>query len=158
LVLPVTYFLFHERVSNFLGRLSFLGIAVNWLVLCIIIGFMGYNALYIGAKTIVTEPKYFFESVAFLKRDSAPDDIVVVYKPHLTYLAGRKRVFPLGRSAEDFLAKARALGASYIVYSKADAQIWPPLESLRDPDAVPDALTVVYRHEPSKTIIYKITR
>jgi hypothetical protein len=156
LVLPVTYFLFHERISDFLGQLRFSAIPVNWLVLCIIIGFMGYNALYITAKTIAKEPRYFFESAEFLKRHSTPDDIIVVYKPHLTYLAGRKRVFPLGRSAEDFVAKARALGARFIVYSEVDAKIWPPLESLRDPDAVPDALTVVYRHEPSKTIIYKI--
>ena len=44
-----------------------------------------------------------FESADFLKRHSAPDDIVLVYKPHLAYLAGRKKVSPLGNSAEDIL-------------------------------------------------------
>jgi hypothetical protein len=130
--------------------------AVSWLavtVLAVLVSLSSYQ----GTRSILaSEPRYLLEIASFLRNRSTPGEPIIVRKPHLAYLAGLKWVFPHLNTAEDYLAKAREIGARHIVYSDFETIFWPALKSLRDPKALPDAFKLIYRHEPTRTLVYEI--
>ena len=48
------------------------------------------------------------------------------------------------------------MGARYLVYSERGARQWPALEVLREPERVPDDFELIYRHEPTHTLVYEL--
>jgi hypothetical protein len=152
------YFLLHRDVMSMLGKVPVLKIGVSWLVILIVAVFL---VLWVGrtARGIyASEPRHLLAIADFLKQRSAPDDSIIVRKGHLAYWAGLKQVFPLGETPEDFLAKAKEIDARYVVYSDYEASLWPGLGCLNDPDGLPDAFKLIYRHEPTRTLIYEIDK
>ena len=150
------YALLHHSASRALGRSPLRNVAVSWLMVALLAGALAVNAAREIGRTLRSDPVYLFPIAAFLRSHASPDTVVIAQKPHLAYLAGMRWTFPMAQSAEEFLEKARELGARYVVYSDREASLWRGLKSLRDPGALPAGLTVIYRHDPSHTLIYEV--
>lgn len=126
-------------------------------LLVIILAFSLSGAAYLETKSIIaSEPRYLLEIAEFLKSYSSPNEVLISRKPHLAYLAKLKGVFPLVKTADEYLVKAREIKASYIVYSDYEASLWPGLKSLSNPKALPDGFKLIYCHQLTNTLIYKI--
>lgn len=156
LFLLVTYFLFEEHIATTLGQIAFLRIPLSWLILIILTACLGYDGYQATKRTIKSEPRYLIEIADFLRSRSSPNDMIVVRKPHLAYLAGLKGAFPLVETKDEFLWKSREIGARYVAYSDYEASLWPGLRSLRDPETVPWGLRLIYEHKPTHTLIYEV--
>jgi glycosyl transferase family 2/dolichyl-phosphate-mannose-protein mannosyltransferase len=102
------------------------------------------------------EPRYLVPIADSLRHRSVPGNILIEFRPYLAYLAGLRDTFPLAQSAVDFLARARAMHARYLVYTAEEESIWPPLASLRDPSTVPDGLRLLYRYDPVRLLVYEV--
>jgi hypothetical protein len=96
------------------------------------------------------------QTADFLKSHSLKDDIIICRKPHLAYLSDLKREFFYEYSAEDFYNKAKIINARYIVYSDFEAERWPGLEALSNPEELKDYFNLIYEHKPTNTLIYEI--
>jgi 4-amino-4-deoxy-L-arabinose transferase-like glycosyltransferase len=128
----------------------------NWLFIIHLV-FVLSVAAYIETKLIiVSEPKYLLEIAAFLKAQSLPNEIIIVRKPHLAYLANLQAEFPLATSANEYLDKAKKVNASYIVYSDYEATLWKGLESLHNPKTLPNKFKLIYTHPQTNTLVYKL--
>jgi hypothetical protein len=103
-----------------------------------------------------SEPKYLLEIATFLQSKISPHQTIIVRKPHLAYLAKLNPVFPLANTAEEYLTVARENQAQYIVYSDDEATLWKGLKSLANPQQLPQEFQLIYRHQPSNTLIYRI--
>ena len=148
----VAYLLFNKAVFPARGYTAVLqGFCV--IVLAAFIGISSYNGI---KRTMAYEPRYLLEIAEFLRRKSTPGELIIVRKSHLAYLAGLTRVFPLANTSEEYLVKAREIGARYIVYSRFEASLWPGLNSLRNPDAIAGGFKLIYTHNPTRTLIYEI--
>lgn len=157
LFLLVAYSLFHRNVETGLGRIANGRISISWLILTILVVARGVESYRTTRDTLAADPTYLLAISQELKERSSPGDAVIAYKPHLAYLAGRlSGGFPLAESAEEFRAYARTVGARYVVYSDYEASIWKGLNSLSDPTTLPDSFQLIYRHEPTNTIIYEV--
>jgi 4-amino-4-deoxy-L-arabinose transferase-like glycosyltransferase len=156
LFLLVTYFLFQRYIFTALGDVPFFRIAVSWILVLILAVSQSIIAYRKTSSSIASDPIYLLEIADFLRNRSSPHDIIIARKPHLAYLSGLRREFPLAETADDFLLKAREIGARYIVYSDFDASLWPGLKSLRDPSALPKSFKLIYSHKQSHMLLYKI--
>jgi 4-amino-4-deoxy-L-arabinose transferase-like glycosyltransferase len=156
LFLLVTYFLFQKYIFAALGNVPFFRIAVSWLLVLILAVSQSLIAYRKTSSSIASDPIYLLKIADFLRNRSSPHDIIIARKPHLAYLSGLRLEFPLAETANDFLLKAREIGARYIVYSDFDASLWPGLKSLRDPSTLPKSFKLIYAHTPSHTLIYEI--
>jgi hypothetical protein len=130
LFLLVTYFLFQRYIFTALGDVPFFRIAVSWILVLILAVSQSIIAYRKTSSSIASDPIYLLEIADFLRNRSSPHDIIIARKPHLAYLSGLRREFPLAETADDFLLKAREIGARYIVYSDFDASLWPWTEVL----------------------------
>jgi len=163
LFLLVTYFLFHPQIFMKLGYLPYLRTPISWLVIAILSLFLARNAYLRTRSTLAAEPRHVFQIADFLRARSLPNDIIIALKGHYAYYAGLEKSFPVEQSphdctetAEDYIANALKIGARYIVYSDYEASCWSGLKCLSNPDATPNSLRLIYRHEPSKTLIYEV--
>lgn len=155
--LLVAYFFFSETFfSKSSGYILTFRVAASWLIVLFLAASIAKDSYQATRRTLAAEPRYLFDIATFLQTRSSPQDLIIARKPHLAYLAGLPRIFPLAENAAGFLAAARENHARYIVYSDAEASGWQGLESLKDPDALPDAFTLIYRHEPTHTLVYEI--
>lgn len=105
---------------------------------------------------ITSEPRYLLEIADILKSKTKPQQIIIVRKPHLAYLAELTPTFPLVNTAEEYLEAAKKIDAQYIVYSDYEATLWQGLKSISSPQQLPPEFQLVYRHSPSNTLIYQI--
>jgi 4-amino-4-deoxy-L-arabinose transferase-like glycosyltransferase len=158
LFLLVAYFLFHKYVFAALGYTPFSRIAVSWILVLILAVSQSLIAYRKTSSSIASDPIYLLEIADFLRNRSSPHEIIIARKPHLAYLSGLRREFPLAETADDFLLKAREIGARYIVYSDFDASLWPGLKSLRDSSALPKSFKLIYSHKQSHMLIYEIDK
>lgn len=152
----VIYCFFHERVVTALRFVPFGRPAVSWLLVIALCVFQGLGAYLLSRGVINAEPRYLIEIADVLKSRSLADGVIILRKPHLAYLAGLEAAFPLAETADEYLVKAREIGARYIVYSDSEASQWPGLKSLSNPDALPKDFKLIYLHEPTRTLVYEI--
>ncbi|HSP87909.1 MAG TPA: glycosyltransferase family 39 protein [Ignavibacteriaceae bacterium] len=148
----IFYSILNEKTSNIVSKKS-------WIILGLSILLILFSIKDAYNKTndfLKSEPKYLFEISEFLKSHSSKGEIIVSRKPHLAYLSGLKHVFLYENSKEDFYKKAKFINARFIVYSDFEAELWPGLQSLNDPDNLKDMFDLVYYHEPTNTMIYEI--
>jgi len=141
-----------ERGAN----IRILSSAVSWLCVIVLACFVGMSSYRATRRTLASEPRYLLEIASFLRNRSTTGELIIVRKSHLAYLAGLTRVFPLANTSQEFLAKAREIGARYIVYSEFEASLWPGLKSLRNASAMPGRFKLIYTHYPTRTLIYEI--
>lgn len=154
--LLIIYPLFHKHIFNTIGSIRFFRISLGWL-LVIILSFAVGGAAYLETESIiVSEPKYLLEIADFLQSYSLVNETIITRKPHLAYLAKLKGVFPLAKTADEYLVKARDIKARYIVYSDYEASLWSGLKSLSAPKALSQDFKLIYRHKPTNTLIYEI--
>lgn len=112
-----------------------------------------------GIETYLTlrdEPKYLLVISEYLKASSSPNEIMIIRKPHLAYLANLTPTFPLANTANEYISKAKEIGAKYIVYSDYEASLWSGLNCLSNPKNLPPSLQLIYHYKPTNTLIYKI--
>jgi 4-amino-4-deoxy-L-arabinose transferase-like glycosyltransferase len=155
--LLVAYFFFSETFfGKSSGRILTFRVATSWLIIIFLAASLARDSYHATRHTLAAEPKHLLAIATFLQARSSPQDLIIARKPHLAYLAGLTNIFPLAKEATDFLAAAREHHARYIVYSDAEASSWQGLESLKDPSALPDHFKLIYRHEPTHTLVYEI--
>jgi 4-amino-4-deoxy-L-arabinose transferase-like glycosyltransferase len=156
LFLMVSYALFHKDLLIRRPDLPFLKIPAGWAIVAILALCLSAQAYKQVRQTLNTEPRYLLDAAKFLRERSSPNDIIIARKPHIAYLSNlRQEFYPLD-TADQYLAKAREIGARYLVYSDFEASIWPGLKSFKDPEVLPPGFTLIYRHEPTHTLIYEI--
>ncbi|NEO54788.1 MAG: glycosyltransferase family 39 protein [Okeania sp. SIO3B5] len=112
-----------------------------------------------GIETYLTlrdEPKYLLVIAEYLKASSSPNEIMIIRKPHLAYLANLTPTFPLANTANEYISKAKEIGAKYVVYSDYEASLWSGLNSLSSPKNLPPSLQLIYHYQPTNTLIYQI--
>jgi hypothetical protein len=156
LFLAVVYLLFNVDVEKMLGRVANNRVSVSWLIFALLVAGQGVRSYRITRETLAADPVYLRPIAQALKERASPDDLVVARHPHLAYLAGLTSDSPQAESAEEFLAYARSTHARFIVYSDSEASTWKGLKSLSDPDKLPGAFHLIYRHEPTNTLIYEV--
>jgi len=105
--------------------------------------------------TLAAEPKYLISIAEFLKASSLPDEIIIIRKPHLAYLADLTPTFPLANTVDEYLKKAQKIGAKYLVYSDYEASLWSGLTVLSNPENLPPSLQLIYHHQATNTLIYQ---
>ena len=155
--LLVSYFLFHQSALTSIGNLPYTQISFSWLMVFILASFLGLNAFQSTRNFLDSEPRYLYDMAEVLKKRSHPGEVIIDRKPHLGYLSGLKTLFPMAQTAEEWLGKARGIGARYIVYSDRYAKrYWSGLQSLRDPTTLPSNFQLIYHHKPTNTILYEI--
>ncbi len=154
--LAVAYFLFNADVERMLGRVGNNRISLSWLIFFVLVASQSAHSYRETKKALATDPTYLIPIAQVLKERASPGDFVVARKPHLAYLAGLTSDSPQAQSAEEFLSYARSTHARYIVYSDMEASAWTGLKSLSDPEKLPHAFHLIYRHEPTNTLIYEV--
>jgi hypothetical protein len=92
-----------------------------------------------------------------MKERGQAGDEMIIRKPHLAYLSGMKSFFPLAHNPKEFLEAAKKRGAKYLVYSDDQAKLWEGLRYFSDPQKLPKQFKLIYRYEPTNTLIYEIT-
>ena len=92
----------------------------------------------------------------FVKSRSSPNEIIIARKPHLSYLSGLKGAFPELHTSDEYLEKAREMGARYLLYAEREAALWAPLNSFSDPNAIPEDFELIYRHVPTNSLLYEV--
>lgn len=158
LFLLVTFFLFHKYIFAVLRYIPFFQIATSWIIVLILAVSQSMIAYHRTNVIIASEPRYLLEAADFMRNHSSSQDIMIVRKPHLAYLSGLRGEFPLAETADEFLVKAREIGARYIVYSDLEASLWPNLKSLSDPRTVPNSFKLIYSHKQNHLLIYEIDK
>ena len=134
------------RVSlRWVGRLLLVG---SFLVLLI-------SSIRTTRTQLREEPRGLLALADSLRSTARPSDLMVGRKPHLAALAGVRWDFPYARDADDLVAKARRLGARYLVYSVFEARIWPGLDALRDPARAPAGFVPRFTEPSTGTIVYE---
>jgi 4-amino-4-deoxy-L-arabinose transferase-like glycosyltransferase len=156
LFVSIAYFLFHDRILAQAGQTPLSNVTISWLIVMILAVFGLRQAHKATTQTIASEPRYLLEIADFLKHRSSARELIITRKPHIAFLSGLKDDFPLAETADEYLAKARETGARYIVYTQSDASLWPGLRSFSNPELLSKAFKVIYRHEPTQTLIYEI--
>ena len=156
LFLGVAYLVCQRSLRRTIVALGPFRMTASWLIVAALTVDLGARAYREARRTIDSDPRYLVAIARFLRDRSSPQDLVISGKPHLAYLAGLERTFPMAETAEEFLAAAREAHARYVVYSDPEAARWPGLESLRDPAAVPEGLRLIYQHEAGHTLIYEV--
>jgi 4-amino-4-deoxy-L-arabinose transferase-like glycosyltransferase len=152
------YPLFYKQSVTKKGSIEFRKFSLTWL-LVIILSLPLAGSAYLGSRSILaSEPRYLLEIAEFLKQYSSVDRdrITIARKPHLAYLAGFKAEFPLAKTADEYLVKAKEINASYIVYSDYEAELWPGLKALSNPQAISKHFKLIYQDRSSNTLVYKI--
>lgn len=152
------YPLFARQIVTKKRSIEFRKIYLTWL-LVIILALPLVGAAYLGSRSIIaSEPRYLLEIAEFLKQysDVDRDLVMIARKPHLAYLAGLKAEFPLAKTADEYLVKAKEIKANYIVYSNYEAELWPGLKALSNPQAITKHFKLIYQDRASNTLIYKI--
>ena len=156
--LIVIYPIYYQRFGKQILKVRLLKLAISSILIILINISLTIAASVQTYSLIVSEPRYLLEIAAFLKNRATPNQVIIVRKPHLAYLAGLKQVFPLAKNAEEYLAEARKIQASYIVYSDYEATLYPGLKFLENPQSVPQNFQLIYRHQPSNTLVYEIKK
>ncbi len=131
---------------------------VRWLAYAAVLASVALAAVGQTAQTIQREPRYLLGIADSLRQRAAPGDGILCGKPHLAQFSGLRRVLPDQQDPTTFLDRAKAGGARFFVYSRPEAKLYPGLEALRDPQAVADRFTLLYRHAPSGTLVYEARR
>jgi len=160
----VNYFLFQNHF--FIGdrHMKILKMsAVACIVLSIVAG-ITRNSYQTIKHTFATEPKYLLELGDTIKKQSSPEDRIICFKSVYSYFTGLQKIFPMAQqpdeylkeNAEDYVVKAKQLGARYVVTSDHEASLWQSLKSLSDPNNVPSEMHLIYRHAPTNTLVYEI--
>jgi Dolichyl-phosphate-mannose-protein mannosyltransferase len=134
----------------------FYRLLLNWVFIIHLIFLLGAAAYVETSLTIASEPKYLLAVATFLKNRSVPNEIIIIRKPHLAYLANLKAEFPLAITANEYLNKAKQIDARYIAYSDYEASLWQGLKSLSNPKALPNKFKLIYTHSPTNTLIYEV--
>ncbi len=116
---------------------------VSWLCVVALAAFLSIGSYKATTRILASEPRYLLEIANFLRSRSAPGELIIVRKAHLAYLAGLRRAFPLANTSEEFLTKAREIGARYIAYSDFETLLWPGLRSLGNPNGTPEGLKLI---------------
>ena len=162
---------FHRRYYLFLFPLIFILIIypfvtpattrfyrllLNWVFIIHLVLLLSMAAYLETSLTITSEPKYLLAIATFLKNRSVPNEIIIIRKPHLAYLANLQAEFPLAMNANEYLDKAKQLNARYIVYSDYEASLWQGLKSLSNPKALPNKFKLIYTHPSTNTLIYEV--
>ncbi|HWW86133.1 MAG TPA: glycosyltransferase family 39 protein [Vicinamibacterales bacterium] len=155
--LAVAYFLFNSDVERMLGRVANGRIPLNGLIFAVLVAAQTAHSYRLTRESLAADPIYLVHIAQVLKNRASPHDFVVARRPHLAYLAGLASDSPQAESAEEYLAYARSTHARYIVYSDAEASGWKGLKSLGDPEKLPQAFHLIYRDQPTNTIIYEVT-
>lgn len=160
------YFLFQRHVFNMLGYIHFSKIPISWLIVIIISVFLSMSSYGKIRSNFASEPRHVFDIADLLRSRSSPrdGDIIIELKQHYSYYSGLKGAFPMAQTpdgyrnetANDYIVKARRIGARYIIYSDREARSWPSLKSFSDPKTVPNSLRLIYHHKPTNTLIYEI--
>ena len=156
LFMGAAYFAFDPRVSAKLGSATRLGRGASWALIGVIALFLGSATFSTVRTQLASEPRHLLELAQFLRERSSAGDRMIVRTPHLASLAGFEYRFLVEREPELFLRRAREMGARYLVYSERGARQWPALEVLREPERVPDDFELIYRHEPTHTLVYEL--
>jgi Dolichyl-phosphate-mannose-protein mannosyltransferase len=156
LFLLIAYALFQPRIFSFLGRSRFFRFPVAVTAMTLLVIVVAVKSSQATRRILDAEPKYLLGIAQFLRERSSPVDIIIVRKAHLAYLSGLKQAFPLVQSAADYLSSARRIGARYIVYSEPDVRLWQGLDSLKDPDSLPNDFKLIYFHAEPRVLVYEI--
>ncbi|RJP80529.1 MAG: hypothetical protein C4522_08015 [Desulfobacteraceae bacterium] len=164
LFLFVTFFVFHRHITTALGRLPFFNRSVSWVIVAMIAVLICKSSYHQIQKIIHSDPTYIFELADVIRERSSPDDKIFAFKPHYGYYAGLESSFPMSHkpedynseNAEDYISKAREIGAKFIIYSDKEGSLWPSLESLADPGDVRKDLDLIYSHKPTNTLVYEL--
>ena len=156
LFLLVTLFLFYLDTPFARCRIPIFRRAISLVLLMIFSIFLGMGSYRSTVRDIASEPRHLLPIADFLRSRSSSTDRIVSRKPHLPYLAGLGQVFPLADTPDEYLLQSRRVGARYIVYSDRDAGLWPGLRDFGNPDALPNDFKLIYRHEPTNTLVYEI--
>jgi hypothetical protein len=156
LFLLVAYAFFQPKIFSFLGRVPLTKLPVAVMAVAVLVIFVGVKSSQATKRMLDSEPKHLLGIAEFLRQRSSPGDAIIVRKAHLAYLAGLKQALPLVQSGNDYLPSVRRIGARYIVYSEADVQLWPGLDSLKDPGSVPNGFKLIYVHQEPRVLVYEI--
>jgi 4-amino-4-deoxy-L-arabinose transferase-like glycosyltransferase len=155
LFLLVAYFLLGAEAGAAGAPASALG-RWRWVACLWVLAGAGYATVSAVGTTFEREPRYLLRFAQELRRRAQPGDAMVSGKPQLAWVAGLRRIVPAQESPEAFLAHARGLGARYFTYSPVEATIYPALNALRDPAAVRDRFTLLFRDAGSGTLVYQL--
>ena len=150
------YFLFQKYVFTVLGCVPVLKIPVSWLIIITLAGSASFRAYRQTRGILDDEPRHLIEMAEFVKSRSSPNEIIIARKPHLPYLSGLKRAFPELHTSDEYLEKAREMGARYLLYTEREAALWTPLNSFSDPNAIPEGFELIYRHVSTNSLLYEI--
>lgn len=102
------------------------------------------------------EPKFLLELAETLRDRANPGDRVMVHEPHIPYLSGVEAAVVPGNDVEEIIAYSRRHNVRFLVYDRIEAREWPGRAELADPSTVPSELRVLFRHEPSGTVLYEL--
>jgi len=105
--------------------------------------------------TLQNEPRYLLAIAPIIKNTNSSGKIMIVRKPHLAYLSNAIPAFPLAQTTTEYLDAAREINADYLVYSDYEASLWSGLNALSNPDNLAKEFQVIYRHQPTETIVYQ---
>jgi hypothetical protein len=164
LFLFVNAFIFHRYIHTALGGLPFFNLSVSWLLVAVISVLILKPSYHQIQKTIHSDPTYIFELADAIKKRSAPDDKIIAFKPHYGYYTGLESSFPISHepddfnseNADDYISKAREIGAKFIIYSDYEQSLWRSLQSLSVPRDVREDLNLIYSHTPTNTLVYEL--
>ncbi len=154
--LLVTYFFFHKEFYKLQGNLLIGKINLSWIIIIIFAVIISVRSANHISKFINSEPRYLVEISDEIKKFSKPNEKIISRKPHLAYLSGLERIFPLVNTPEEYLFEAKLSKARFIIYSEVEAEIWPALKTFAEPQNLPKEFRLIYKHEHSNTLLYEI--
>jgi hypothetical protein len=132
-------------------------LALSWGLCALLVATSAYTSYATVSRALSTEPSYLLEAARVLKARADPDDLIMAVEPHIGYLTGLKVIAAqVADSWELYARKAREGGARYVVYSDHEQTYWKGLGALKDSTQAPPPFRLIYKHEPSRTLIYEI--
>ncbi|MGH7719732.1 MAG: ArnT family glycosyltransferase, partial [Gemmatimonadaceae bacterium] len=156
LFFTVAYFAFHKGVLSSFERVTARTTLVAWalcLAIALLLAYQSYDEV---TNRIGNEPRYLLDLAHVLRERAAKPGELAVAPPHLTYTAGMRRSELRATTPEEYAEKARAEGSRYIYYSEWEERIYPGIRVLSDPSNLPGDFRLIWRHDPSKTLVYEI--
>lgn len=107
--------------------------------------------------TIADEPRALLDAAKAIKERVSDGESVIARKPHLGYLTNlQTKYFPMAKTIDDLLTYARAEKANYLLYSKIESKMRPELNSLLEPDSLPEQFELLYLSRQTGTVVYKL--
>lgn len=156
LFLMMTYSLFEKNIYELLNGVTRSKLHISYIIFSVLLLFIVRNTYSDVKKRLATEPKYLIEIAEFMKKESSIGDKMIIRKPHLAYLSEMKSYFPLCENPNAFFESAKSNDAKFLVYSDYAASLWPGLKQFANPEQVSEHFRLIYHHQPTNTLIYKI--